>query len=424
MTPAPATADEASPPSEIFRLIKADWAVVQAAARDDSWIRRCLDHCPQAAYSIYPHDAAAHGTLEGSLAPIGDRLHLGARPLGRPAGDGAARSVDGLDDLRAAYGLRHIHYLRIDAPEAAMDIVLGAKTALRHSRIDIIEIAGRPHGTEGLSPAAFILEHHGYVVMRLDGNDFKPLAQSDLAASRWTGNTFAIHKRLLADFLGTDIDILDLPALLDQHGIAARGVIHLGAQECEELPSYLGLGAKRILLVEANPILAERLRNRVKMVPEVTVAHCAVNDVDGPIDVPVLSQDAASSILPIKLRQMLYPGPVEDACVRVPGLRLDRLIESLALDATGYNVMCCIGLQGTELRALHGADKTLGAIDAVSVEINFAELVADSPQVEDIDNFLGDRGFDRVATLTPYHPAWGDALYVRRQRTAPIDRTP
>jgi FkbM family methyltransferase len=423
MTLEPATTDGSSPPSEIYLLIKADWVVVHAAARDDTWIRRCLEFCPQAAYAVFPDDTDAHTLLARSLAPSGERLHLGARPLGRPSDEGAAGSIQALDDLRAERGLRHIHYLRIDTPEAATAIVLGAKKALHHSRIDMIEIAGRSDGTEGLSTVAFILLRHGYVVMRVDGNEFKRLSQADLAASRWTGNTLAIHQRLLANFTEADLDILDLPALLDQHGIATRGVIHVGAHECEELPTYLKLGAKHVLLVEANPILAERLRNRAKMVAEVTVAHCAANDVDGPVDLHVMSKDESSSILPLKLHQKFYPSVVEDEVIRVPGLRLDRLMASLALDAADFNIMC-VDVQGAELRALRGAAKTLEAIDAVSVEINFAELFADCAQVEEIDDYLGDCGFDRVATLTPYHPAWGDALYVRRQRAAPINRSP
>jgi FkbM family methyltransferase len=416
------TADGSSPLSDIYRLIKADWVVVHAAARDDAWIRRCLEFCPQATYAVFPHDAAAHAVLERSLAPTGDRVHLGAVPLGRPSDGDAAGSVRALDDLRAERGLRHIHFLRIDTPEAAMAIVLGAQTALRHSRIDVIEIAGVPGGAEGLAPAAFILLHHNYVVLRVDGDEFKRLSQIDLASSRWTGNTLAIHTRLLANFTNADQDILDLPTLFGQHGVTTRGIIHVGAHECEELPTYLKLGAKHVLLVEANPILAERLRGRAKMVPEVTVAHCAVNDVDGPVDLHVLSKDESSSILPLKLHQKFYPSVVENEVIQVPGLRLDRLMESLALDAGDFNVMC-VDVQGAELRALRGADKTLEAIDAISVEINFAELFTDCAQVEDIDNYLGDRGFDRVATLTPYHPAWGDALYVRRQRATPTNRS-
>ena len=409
MTLDSASSPPAAPQSVIYQLIKPDWVVVVAAARDDGWLVRCLQYCPQAHYRVFPQDAAAHAALAARLAGAGERVSLAATPLGR------AEPAASIDALRAARSLRHINYLRIESAAAAMEVLLGAQTTLRHSRIDVIEIAGEPGGNTGLAPAAFILSHHGYALMRVDEGAYKPLSQADLALSRWTGDTLAIHKRLLANFTNAEQDILDLPALLGQHGIALRGVIHVGAHDGDELPTYLELGAKQVLLIEANPVLAERLRNRVKLVPEVTVAHCAVTDVDGPVDLHVLSKDASSSILPLKLHQTIYPSVVENEVVTVPGRRLDQLMESLALDGADFNVMC-VDVQGAELRALHGAAKTLEAIDAVSVEVNFAELFADCAQVEDIDNYLGDRGFDRVATLTPYHPSWGDALYVRRER--------
>ncbi|MEJ0067720.1 MAG: FkbM family methyltransferase [Pseudomonadota bacterium] len=128
-----------------------------------------------------------------------------------------------------------------------------------------------------------------------------------------------------------------------------------------------------------------------------------------------MSKDESSSILPLKLHQKIYPSVVENEIIEVPGLGLDRLMESLALDAGEFNVMC-LDVQGAELRALRGATKTLESIEAISIEINFVEMFADCAQVEDIDDYLGDRGFDRVTTLSPYHLSWGDALYVRRQR--------
>lgn len=410
MTTDMASAEPSAPTSVIHHLIKPDWVVVDAAANDDTWLRACRQHCPQASYTVFPFDAAAQAALARSLADAGDRVTLEAAPLGRaPLGS--------IDALRAAGRFRHINCLRIDTAAAAMEIVLGAQTALRHSRIDVLEIADDTQGSGSLAPAAFILAHHGYVLLRVDGQSIKGLSQADLAISRWSGNTLAIHKRLLANFTNAEQEILDLPNLLGQHGIALRGVIHVGAHDGDELPTYLELGAKHVLLIEANPVLAERLRSRARLVPEVTVAHCAVTDTDGPVDLHVLSKDESSSILPLKLHQEIYPSVVENEIVQVPGLRLDQLMQSLALDAADFNVMC-VDVQGAELRALQGATKTLDAIEAINVEVNFAELFADCAQVEDIDNYLGDRGFDRVATLTPYHPSWGDALYVRRDRGA------
>jgi len=168
-----------------------------------------------------------------------------------------------------------------------------------------------------------------------------------------------------------------------------------------------------VLLIEANPGLVERLRSMAATLAGVTVAHCAINDADGPIDLHVASVDEASSLLPLKLHQDIYPDIVETDVITVPGLRLDQLMETLALATADFNILC-VDIQGAELRALRGATRTLEAIDALTVEINFDELYDGCAQVEDIDTFLGDRGFDRVATMTPFHPTWGDALYVRR----------
>ncbi len=394
---------------KIYQLIRAGWTVVAAGVRDEAWIQLSAQVRPGARYLVFPHDARAHAGLERSLKPFGSDVTVNAGPVGRLTDAGAA--IQTLDQVREDRRFNHIHYLRIDTAAAAPDILLGARKLLRHSRIDLIEIA--PGGTEGLAPLVLLLAHHDYTVMRLEGNAFKRLTQAELAASQWSGHTIAIHTRLLTQFTQADIEILDLPQLLTKFGIAARGVIHVGAHQGEELPTYLELGVKHVLLIEANPELIERLRSIVATTPGVSVAHCAINDADGPVDLHVASHDDSSSILPLKLHQRIYPTIVESEVVQVPGMRLDGLMGSLGLNAADFNILC-IDIQGAELRALRGAVESLESIEAVSVEINFEELYEGCAQVEDIDNFLGDRGFDRVATLTPYHSSWGDALYVRR----------
>jgi FkbM family methyltransferase len=396
---------------KIYQLIRAGWTVVVAAAREDSWVRLSAQLRPGARYLVFPYDRAARDALADGERPLGDDVALQLRPLGHAVAD--TSDIDTLDRARAADLFTHIHYLRIDTPAAAMDVLLGAKKLLRHSRINLIEIAREPSGVEGLSPLALLLAHHDYVVMRLDGNEFKSLTHADLAASRWTGHTLAVHSRLLSSFTQADFEILDLPQLLAKFGVATRGVIQVGAHEAEELPTYFELGAKHVLLIEANPALIDGLRSVAGTTPGVTVAHCAINDIDGPIDLHVTNYDKASSILPLKLHKRTYPAVDECAVVQVPGARLDGLIDALGLDRADFNLLC-LDIQGAELRALRGAARTLEAIEAVSVEINFEELYEGCAQVEDIDDFLGDRGFDRVATLTPYHSSWGDALYVRR----------
>jgi FkbM family methyltransferase len=415
MGPGLAGADLQSPPDEkLYQLIRPGWTVVVAGVRDDTWLRTCATLRPGAHYHVYPHDSAAHAALAPSLQPFGDGVSLSVRAAGPSGSDGG--QVETLDQARAAGRFHHIHFLRIDTPGAAMDIMLGARKLLRHSRIDMIEIAAAPEGVEGLSPLAMLLSHYGYVVLWLEGSGFKRLTQADLAASRWSGQTVAIHTRHLGSFLELEHEIMDLPQLLAQFGISLRGVIHVGAHEGHELPTYLELGATHVLLIEADPSLAERLRSLVATLSGVTVAHCAVNDADGPVDLHLASNAAANSILPLKLHKRMHPNIVERGMIQVPGQRLDPLMDALGLDRADFNLLC-LDIQGAELRALRGATTTLEAIEAISVEINFEEVYEGCAQVEDIDEFLGGHGFDRVATLTPYHPSWGDALYVRRNFT-------
>jgi hypothetical protein len=67
---------------------------------------------------------------------------------------------------------------------------------------------------------------------------------------------------------------------------------------------------------------------------------------------------------------------------------------------------------------LKGATEVLRHIEAINVEVNFAELYRDCAQIEDIDDMLKSAGFARVATVSIAHPSWGDAFYVRRRSGA------
>jgi hypothetical protein len=76
-------------------------------------------------------------------------------------------------------------------------------------------------------------------------------------------------------------------------------------------------------------------------------------------------------------------------------------------------VLLHIDVQGAELLVLRGAEAVLGAVSLVSIEVNFAELYRGGAEIEAIDDWLGARGFTRVALSSAYHPSWGDALYLR-----------
>ena len=71
-------------------------------------------------------------------------------------------------------------------------------------------------------------------------------------------------------------------------------------------------------------------------------------------------------------------------------------------------------MQGYELEVLKGATKTLEHIDLILSEVNKEELYKDCPRIEDIDNFLADFKFQRIAEYWQQDGGtWGDALYLK-----------
>jgi Methyltransferase FkbM domain len=94
--------------------------------------------------------------------------------------------------------------------------------------------------------------------------------------------------------------------------------------------------------------------------------------------------------------------------------RLDDLLDDLGETAAAYNILN-IDVQGAELMVLRGAERTLAFVDVINVEVSFAELYAGCAQIDEVDDFLEQRGFVRVELSCPYHHTWGDAVYVRRK---------
>jgi FkbM family methyltransferase len=209
--------------------------------------------------------------------------------------------------------------------------------------------------------------------------------------------------------------MLDLASLCRAHGVVPRGVIHVGAHEGGEWAEYARMGLADALLIEANPAVFARLSAKLGGMRGVTLAHCAIAAANGRVTLHVTSSDQSSSILPLHRHRDYYPSIVETAAVEVEARTLDALLAERQLAPERFNLLN-IDIQGAELIALAGAERLLPAIAAINVEVNFEELYEGCAQVEELDDFLRQRGFVRVATTCPYHKSWGDAFYVREAR--------
>ncbi|NEP03549.1 MAG: FkbM family methyltransferase [Okeania sp. SIO4D6] len=208
---------------------------------------------------------------------------------------------------------------------------------------------------------------------------------------------------------------LDLKNLCSQNKIFPRGIIHVGAYEGKDIKTYQGLNISKILFIEANPTVFERLKTNIAEVSiDVQAVNYAISNQNGKVKLYVNSMGQSSSIMPLKFYRNIYPNIKETHQLTVESKTLDTLLSELGLKPADFNILN-LDIQGAELLALQGATNLLKYIDAVYTKINYEELYEGCALAEKIDEFLAQTGFGKIAVATPFHPSWGDAFYVRKQ---------
>jgi FkbM family methyltransferase len=208
------------------------------------------------------------------------------------------------------------------------------------------------------------------------------------------------------------IEMLNLKDLCTKYDINVKGVIQIGAHRGQEVAEFLSLSPEKILLIEAIPCLAELLMEQFKNSSQIKVANCAISDHNGTSEFHVTSNEESSSLLPLKMHSEIYPHIVVTRNIEVKCLKLDSLLEELNEDPSDYNFLY-MDVQGAEYLAFQGATDSLKNIQAMNIEINYAELYENCVQEPELSEFLSINGFVKKEETRPFHPTWGDAFYVR-----------
>lgn len=384
---------------------RGDWT---RAARDAHWTaRRLTFHC-------FETDAAAHAAL--------------AR-LAETSGPGRIRvhaTEPDLDTYCAAHGIRHLQALRLHAPRQALAILRGAARLLAHARIDCIQFrhdAPARDAGQRLGELHRFLRRRGFHLYLVAGPfQLAPLRSWSPGLESAPGTWLALHERMLPHFGLAPKRMADLAAEAARHGVRFRGVVHVGAHLGEEVPLYETLGAQDVVLVEANPELAAKLREKFSASPHVVIAEQCLADREEERTFHVNAYSQSSSLLALGQHETLYPFAKVAATRQVTTTTLDRMLERAGLAPERFNVLV-IDVQGAEAMVLRGAPRQLAHVDLINVEVNFDEVYADVPQIEDIDRILGSHGFARVTLACPFERSWGDAVYVNLRRPGALPAT-
>ena len=323
-----------------------------------------------------------------------------------------------IDNYCQRHGIKRINFIKIDIEGGELDVLYGARYFLETGRIDYLQFkyGGTYIDSKTTLKEAFeYLQKFRYSIFKIlpDKLEYKPTFLPEDENFEFS-NFLAVNERFRSTVLGEATNgKLDIQKLSQQNSITPRGVIHVGAHEGTELSSYQAMGAEKILFIEANPVVFERLQANMAAYPNVQTVNCAITNHNGTIDLRVTSFDQSSSILPLKHHQDIYPNITETHQVTVQSRTIDTLLQERGLNPSDFNILN-IDIQGAELLALQGATNWLKYVEVINTEVNYEELYEGCALIDQIDEFLKTPGFDRVATTTPSHPSWGDAIYVKK----------
>jgi FkbM family methyltransferase len=205
--------------------------------------------------------------------------------------------------------------------------------------------------------------------------------------------------------------IFDIKQVNERYPI--KGVMHVGAFAGEELRSYRGLGLDNTMMFEPQPKLYNLVQDR--LILNETIHNVALGSEQCEKEMYVSWRaggiqygcGASSSLLKPK-KHLTEHGDVLFPDNDKITVTVDVLDNYHTID---YNFLN-IDVQGYELEVLKGAVATLPFIDAMILEVNRDEVYEGCPMVEDLDKFLHDFGFTRIATAWQSE-SWGDAVYAR-----------
>jgi len=207
------------------------------------------------------------------------------------------------------------------------------------------------------------------------------------------------------------IDTNTVKKYLDSHRVQVKGVLHIGAHDCEELGCYKkwGLSEESVIWIEAMPHKVEQM----KRLGRKNVYQAVISDEDDKsVTFHESNNGQSSSILDMKEHLNEHKGIFYIKHYELKTTTIDRFLEQHHIDPQNLTFWN-IDIQGAELLALKGGHKAIEFAKAIYLEVNTKELYEKCAQLNEIDNFFSKKGFSRVAMkMTQY--GWGDALYIRK----------
>lgn len=220
--------------------------------------------------------------------------------------------------------------------------------------------------------------------------------------------------------------LIDFRTLFPKYNIKPKGVIQIGSHWCEEHDIYLQMGISNFVYVEPCKDAFDVMLSKfgisggstdntlsVTINGNMKLFKCACGDIESEMlmNVSHNNQGQSNSLLNPKLHLDQHPSVVFTDNEMVKVIPLD----NIEFNRNDYNVLV-MDTQGYEGQVLKGAKETLKHIDCIYTECNRGQTYAGNMEIEEMDLFLKEAGFERVETYWPSpNWTWGDCFFIRSE---------
>jgi FkbM family methyltransferase len=212
--------------------------------------------------------------------------------------------------------------------------------------------------------------------------------------------------------------LITIAELKARFNIAIKGVLHIGAHNCEEFTDYIsyGVSLSNIYWIEALPKLVEKNKSNN---PLLNIYQALIYDEDDKeIEFNITNCDGdvnnlqSSSILEFGSHKTSHPQVKVVEKVKMKTSRIDSVINKYAIAMENVNFIN-LDIQGVELRALKSMGNYLNNIDYIYTEVNTEEVYKNCDQMTELSEYLVKHNF-RLADARIYKEfGWGDAFYIK-----------
>jgi len=202
--------------------------------------------------------------------------------------------------------------------------------------------------------------------------------------------------------------LISLDSLIEKYNIQFKGILHVGAHECQELEIYEKyIDRSKILWIEA---LKDKVETSKNNFPNILLENAVVSDKIETVTFNRSNNEYSSSFLELGLHKVFHPDVIYVDSFQTETKMLKDIICNYNIDFNFLN----LDIQGTELKALKGMEYYLKNVDYIYTEVNSDYVYKDCSLIGEIDNYLNNLGFKRVEVEWCGNCQWGDAFYIKK----------